>query len=209
MIRTWQLGIVCLSLMLVRQVEAGVALSFTPDSTEVNLGDTVNVDIVLTQTMPMTTAPPDPPSPLNEDGVTAFQVPFTLPVGSNFSVSSFAVGSNFTNQLSTSSVLQGFSVIPVTGTSVTLGTYTLTANSVGTTMIATSDTIFTNFSFDSGNTNDSGIVATFSSPSITAVPEPSAFLFLGLLGLSSSGRAYFRNRRRAFIEGDIDIDAIV
>ena len=189
-----RLGFVWICLTFVNQLDAGLVLSFVPGSTVVNVGDTVNVDIVLTQTMPMTTTPPDPPSPLNEDGITAFQIPFTLPVGSDFSVTGFGVGSNFTNQLSTSSVLQGFTVSPVTGNSVTLGTYTLTANSVGTSMITTSDTIFTNFSFDSGNTDDVGIFASFSAPSITAVPEPSAWMFLMLVGILSAGRRYISNR---------------
>lgn len=173
-------------------VNGDLVLTFVPSSSSVQVGSSITVDIVLTQD---DTSPAN--SLLDDDGLTAFSVPFNFS-GSDFSVTSFAVAPGFTDTSSTSTVLQGFSFSPVTGTPRTLGTYTLTADSVSITptTFTTSNTGVTNFSFNSGTDDDVNIFASFSSPvgGISAVPEPSSFLFIGLVGTVFSGLRWVRTR---------------
>ena len=190
---------------------ADLVLSFVPQSaTTVSIGDTIDVDLVLTQTSPAIAE-----ADITSDGLTSFNLPLLLD-NSNLSAASTPVANSSFSDLSSigpqtpplpapgfslNPELIGFSITPVLipSETVTLGTYRFVANSAGTTTITlvNSGTI-TQFGFGSvpGPGDIDSQIFSGQSLALTAVPEPNAFLLMAFVGCVAGLNGYLKRRMR-------------
>lgn len=183
---------------------AGLILSFTPDSSTIFVGQSTTVDVILTQTDPVI-----PGADITTNGITLADINLSLD-SLAATVTGFTFGAGFEDSTgsdltNTSAPLLSASSSFVTGvtasagspTSLTLGSFIFTGQSVGTTIATTVDSGLEDFLFF----NDPGDIDSqvFGSESITlnvvgpaAVPEPgtTAILLCGMCSLFG-----FRRRR--------------
>lgn len=183
---------------------AGLVLTFQVSGpTTVPIGDVIDVEVLLTQTTPIA-AHPD----ITSDGLQTFAVPLTVTgdltafdvrasAAFGADVSDPVIQTPLTGVSFPSPRIAAFSIGPaVTGNPISLGTFQYTATSAGTVMMTPTD--FGNtFAFGAGTPGefDAEVFSPAPTLSITAVPEPSAFLFLGLMGFMAAAKKYIRNRR--------------
>jgi PEP-CTERM motif len=190
---------------LTSRADAGVILSFSQASANIAVGESVDVDLILTQT-----SPPISGADIRTNGL--FNVDVQLNLDSNFaSVTAITPGSGFADPffrsvpkiplLSITAVDHANGVRAQLGspTSITLATFTFTGISAGTTLATTIDSpFFTDFVFvtdPSPNADiDSQIFgAEQFAVTVSAVPEPSSIILFAL-GASICGCVGFRQR---------------
>lgn len=189
------------------QVKADLILSFSESNVTLAIGQTVDIDIVLTQTSPAISG-----ADIRTNGILLADIELLLSSNSS-TVTSLGYGPGFENgsssladpfspRLSSASidVTNGVTAPGGDPTSITLGTFTFTANSAGTTDVTTVDTTFTDFIFATDPPGPHGpdidnLIFGSETVRITAVPEPSAAtgLVVGLLLLTQRRRRLKRN----------------
>lgn len=189
-------------------LQAELVLNLMPDRTSVNVGEPITVTVNLTQDGSGAGGAAD--ALTSGFGLTSFGVELTTsapifspaPSGPTHSLPTTW------NVATTPNTLSGFDldlVPPITfnplaasvGTPIHLAHFTLLANAPGTTLVGLSDLnpVLTNFGFDNVASDlDSSIFSSVSSIALTAIPEPSGVLQIGLLGLLVAGvHAYQRH----------------
>ncbi|MEM1227033.1 MAG: PEP-CTERM sorting domain-containing protein [Planctomycetota bacterium] len=191
-----------LSLCFGGTVHAGIVLSFSPDGSPVNfldsVGSAIEIPLFVNQTIPLALGEPD----LTIDGLAGFGFIGTVDPAfgqiTNFTFAPPYIALNFPVFPSSSEVIAGgnLNFPSPTGRSIQLGTFTVQATSPGDFVLTiTDDPIFDDFVTDSFTTIDTVIFPTSStsySAIITAVPEPSSMLLVGVI----AGACVIRRRPR-------------
>lgn len=191
-----------LSLCFGGTVHAGIVLSFSPDGSPVNfldsVGSAIEIPLFVNQTIPLALGEPD----LTIDGLAGFGFIGTVDPAfgqiTNFTFAPPYIALNFPVFPSSSEVIAGgnLNFPSPTGGSIQLGTFTVQATSPGDFVLTiTDDPFFDDFVTDSFTTIDTVIFPTSStsySAIITAVPEPSSMLLVGVI----AGACVIRRRPR-------------
>ena len=178
-----------LALLLTSSADAALVLSFSQPNATITVGQSINVDLILTQTAPIGGAD------ITTNGLVAVDMELSLdtPVASvtaitpgvGFEESGF--GSNpLVPLMSIQSIdaINGVTALAGSPTSIVLGTFTFTGNSIGTMTATTMDTLLTEFVFATNPAPDADIDGLIFGPesftlNVTAVPEPSSMMLMG------------------------------
>lgn len=176
-----------LALLLTSSADAALVLSFSQPNATITVGQSIDVDLILTQTSPIAAVD------ITTNGLDFVEIELFLnsPAAS---VTAIAPGAGFVNSgfsstliplmsIQSSDIAHGVTAASGSPTSIVLGTFTFTGNSVGTMTATTVDTILTEFAFvtpPSPIDIDAMIFGTESfTLNVTAVPEPSSMMLMG------------------------------
>ncbi|QDV47316.1 PEP-CTERM motif protein [Stieleria neptunia] len=179
---------------------AGLVLHFDPIDADITLGESVDIDVVLTQTDPAT------PVDLTANGLMIADVQLLLDspaaavtaiqFGTGFEDSTFSDLSDPSMPLLSAQSIDLSGVLAPAGspTSITIGTFTFTGIAEGTTIASTTDTGFQELIFDGINADfDNQIFGSETATiRVVAVPEPSS---LTLLAMAAIGFGCRRRKR--------------
>lgn len=178
-----------LTLVLTPAAEAALVLSFSQPNVTINVGQSIDIDLILTQSGTISG------TDITSNGLVMVDVELSLNT-SAASVIAITPGPGFENSLVGSDPMTPFlsvqSINAINGvrapsgspSSITLGTFTLTGNSVGTTTATTLNRSFTDFVFatnPSPNPDIDGLIFGIESftANVTAIPEPTSLMLLG------------------------------
>jgi hypothetical protein len=193
------------TLLLASSADADLVLSFSPADATIFVGDSIDVELVLTQSGTIVG------TDITANGLVAVDVELLLDTSAAL-VTAISAGPGFEDSLFGSDPMarlmsiQSISVNGVTAplgspTSIVLGTFTFTGNAVGTTIATTWDTMFTEFVFAENPSLAPDIdELIFGSESFTVnvvpVPEPSSMAMLGAsIGLLVARKVLSRRTR--------------